>query len=97
MNRGRVVLEAWEERVLAEREAVVVTHRCCWCKWKRHGTVAETRALYLEHRADKHPDRVPVVRKKRHRPYRQFSSAHSLDDNIANARSQGAAGWAGPE
>jgi hypothetical protein len=36
-------------------------------------------------------------RAKRRRPYRTMVSETTLEDNIANARAQGAAGWAGPE
>ena len=99
MPRGNPILEAWQQRFVEEREAVVVTTKCDLCNdWSTHGPMKRGRELYFAHRAKKHPEAGPLpVRRKRHGPYRQFSSAHSLDDNIANARSQGAAGWAGPE
>jgi len=97
MRRGNVIIEAWEQRILDERDAVTVTTRCAWCGWTRTGTLRVVRAAHSEHRATKHPD-IPVpARRKRLRPFRQFQSEKNLDDNIANARAQGASGWAGPE
>ena len=89
------MLEAWEQRLLDQRLAVVVTARCYWCAWQQEGTVADTQAAYTEHRRVAHPEVTVKPRRKRHRPYRQMASETSLDDNIANARAQGAAGWAG--
>lgn len=95
-NRGRPTLEAWEQRLLDQRESVQVTARCAWCEWEMHGTVRDTRAEYAEHRELAHPDVKVKARRPRHRPYRVMQSETNLEDNIANARAQGAAGWAGP-
>ena len=95
--RGTPTLQAWEQRLLAEREAVVVTARCAWCKWNQTGTVQETREAHAQHRARIHPEITPSPKRKRHRPYGQLQGMKSLDDNIAQARKSGAAGWAAPE
>lgn len=97
MNRGRVVLEAWEERRLEERETTPVVARCAWCDWSMAGDVRTAREAHAQHRAEDHPDRVVKPRRKRHRPFRQFATTSNLDDNIARARQEGASTWAGPE
>ena len=93
--RGTAFLKDWEQRLLDEREAGIVTARCAWCGWELHGTVADTRAAYLEHRTAEHPEVKPPARRKRQRPFGQLSNRRSLDENIANARGQGASTWAG--
>ena len=90
-------MKDWEQRAHAEREAVVVTARCLHCAWNRTGTVQETREAHAQHRATKHPHIVPQARRKRHRLYGQLQTGKTLDENIAEARKTGAAGWAGPE
>jgi len=97
-RRGNPTLAAWEKRLLQEREEVVVTTKCDHCDWSTHGPMKQGKALYIAHRARKHPELGPLPqRRTRHRPYRTMVSETTLEDNIANARAQGAAGWAGPE
>jgi hypothetical protein len=94
-RRGTPILEAWEQARQAEREQVVVTSACSWCrKWTLTGPVVETRQAYLEHLAAEHPEVKLPRRTRRHRPFRQFNSGTNIDDNIANARREGAATWA---
>lgn len=97
MPRGSVFMHEWEAKRIAEREAVIVTARCVNCRWTLEGTVQETREAFLAHRTTKHPEVVPRPRRKRHRPLSALQGLRSLDDNIAAARAQGAAGWAGAE
>lgn len=95
-NRGTVFLAGWQERFIAEREAVVVTTTCGLCKtWRREGPMGENRDLLKAHRLEAHPDVKPVKRLRRVRPGGQVNTAKSLDDNIAAARAQGASTWAG--
>ena len=96
-GRGRPILEAWEQRLVEQREAVQVTARCAWCPWEHAGTVKDTRERFAAHRRSEHPDVSVKTKRKQHRPFRQFNSETNVDDNIANARAQGAATWAGPE
>lgn len=96
-RRGNAVLKAWEERAIVEREAIVITARCAWCSWSLTGDVRTARDAHAAHRAAEHPDKTVRERRKPHRPHRQFQSKKDLTDNIAGARAQGAAGWAGPE
>lgn len=91
--RGTAYLKEWEQRMVDEREAVVVTARCARCDWTLEGTVLDTREAFRDHRVTAHPEVKPVVRRKRHRPFGALQSAKSLDDNIENARKQGAASW----
>ena len=97
MPRGTAHLKQWEANLVAEREAVQVTARCAFCPWELEGTVRETREAHAQHRARYHPDITPKPRRKRYRPYGQLQGSKSLDDNIANARTQGASMWAGSE
>ena len=94
--RGRSTLDAWEQRLLDQREAVHVTARCAWCPWQLAGTVLETREAHAAHRTLAHPEVRVKPRHKRRRPYRQMASETNLDDNIQNARAEGAAAWATP-
>lgn len=96
MRRGQVFMKEWEQRIIAEREAVHTITRCGFCDWTTEGELADTRPAYLEHRTRHHPDVKPPERRKRHRPISQISAGKNLDDNIAAARAQGASGWAGP-
>ena len=89
------ILAAWELARIAEREQTVTTTRCMWCKWHMTGTVRETREAYAAHRTDKHPERKPKKQLRRKRLFGQFSSTSDLRENIANARQQGGATWAG--
>ena len=95
--RGTAFLKDWEAKALADREQVIVTARCLHCHWNQTGTVQATREAHAAHRTTEHPEIKPPARRKRLRPYGQLSGFKSLDDNIAQARQQGAAGWAAPE
>lgn len=95
MPRGNAFMQEWEVARIAEREAVHVTERCQNCKWTLEGTVKETREAFLAHRLEAHPEIQPKPRRKRHRPFSSLNSMGPLDENIANARTQGAATWAG--
>ena len=95
--RGRPTLQAWEQRLVDERLAVYVTQRCALCPWTLKGPLRLTRDAFLAHRLEAHPELKPAPRRKRHRPYGQLQGMKSLDDNIAQARKSGAAGWAAPE
>lgn len=95
MPRGNAFMQEWEVARIAERDAVQVIARCANCPWTLEGTVADTRAAFLEHRGTKHPEIQPKPRRKRHRPFSSLNSMGPLDENIANARTQGAATWAG--
>lgn len=95
MPRGRVVLEAWEQRILDDKESVHVTVSCAWCSWSLAGDLRTAREAHRQHRTTEHPDRAVKHRRTRHRPYRVFRSMSNLDDNIAAAREQGAATWEG--
>lgn len=95
--RGTAILQAADERYMAEREAVIVTARCCRCDWHQHGTVKDTREAFLEHRLGEHPELRPKPRRKRHRFIGQMNVGKTLDQNIENARKHGASVWAKPE
>lgn len=92
--RGRPTVEAWEQARVTELEAFQVTARCAFCSWSLQGDVRAAREAHEAHRTAEHPEIQPKPRRKRFK--HQFSSHRNLDDNIANAREQGAATWAGP-
>ena len=93
MKRGTAILQAADERYLAEREAVLITARCGNCGWAEHGTVKEMRERFAQHLAAVHPEIQPRVRRKRHRFVGQMNVGKTLDENIENARKQGASTW----
>lgn len=93
--RGRQTVEAWAEQRVAELRAYVVTTSCLFCAdFEMTGPVGEVSEAYAQHRAEAHPEVKPKPRRQRRK--HQFSSHRNLDDNIAAAREQGAATWAGP-
>jgi hypothetical protein len=93
-GRGRPILQAWEQRLLDERLDVHVTERCALCDWTTVGALRTTRDAFLQHRTTEHPEVRPKPRRTRYRPHGMVLSSN-LTDNVANARAQGAAGWAG--
>ena len=93
MRRGRVILQAWEQRFLDERDATLTTTRCANCDWIFEGELGKSRDAFLEHRQQAHPEINPATKHKRIRP-NGISLNGNLHDNIGNARAQGAAGWA---
>ena len=96
MKRGRDIHHAYAERLEAERLQQHNVGRCAWCPdIVFEGTVAETRAELLAHRLEHHPEAKPRKHTKRIVPMRTLLSGKTLDDNIANAREQGAATWEG--
>lgn len=68
-----------------------VTTRCAHCPWVFEGELAEGLAAHREHRASVHDIHVVSRKRKGRSPW---SSHTPLADNIAQARKQGAAGWA---
>ena len=92
MNRGTVIIRAAAERLAAERLEQPTVGRCQLCDWHLEGTLAETKAAYLAHRTQQHPDVQP---KRQYKPRRkgQINLGKSIDQNIAGVRGQGGAGW----
>ena len=81
-------LERLRQQRLAEQ---IVTGKCHLCPgWTTTGTLAETTAAHREHRQQHHPE----LRERKHKQHRirSFVSAKTLDENIANARANGANG-----
>ena len=95
--RGTAYLKEWEAAKLEERELVQVTARCALCDWTMEGTLLETREAYREHRETAHPDVKVRKQIRRKRLFGTMSTHAQLRDNIANARAQGGATWAGPD
>lgn len=98
MSVGRKYLDELHARIVAEREAEHVTARCAWCDWTHADTLKAARDAHRAHRAAQHPERVVKRRKTRHRPSPTLvAGGKTLDDNIAEARRQGANGSDHPE
>jgi len=96
VRRGSVILQAYADRIEAERLAQNNVGRCAWCPdVVFEGTVEHTRAELLAHRLKHHPEAKPRKHTKRIVPMRTLLSGKTLDDNIANARVEGAATWDG--
>lgn len=97
MSVGRKYLDELHARQVAEREAEHVTARCAWCDWTHADTLKAARDAHAAHRTAIHPERVVKRRKTRHRPSPILVAGKTLDDNIAEARRQGANGSDHPE
>lgn len=99
MSRGSEIHAAYAERILQERLEQHNVGRCAWCpSFVVEGTLAETRDALLAHRLEHHPEIQPGnVRKHKKRivPMVTLAGGKTLDENIANAREQGAATWDG--
>lgn len=96
MRRGRDIHHAYAERLTQERLQQPNIGRCAWCPDLRvEGTLEETRDALRAHRLEHHPEAKPQKHKQRVRPMRTLVTKKSIDENIANAREQGAATWEG--
>jgi len=96
MRRGSDIHAAYAERILAERLEQHNVGRCAWCpSFVVEGTLAETREALLAHRLEHHPDIQPRKHVRRIVPMVTLAGGKTLDENIANAREQGAATWDG--
>jgi len=95
---GRAFMQEWEQARLAEREAQTVTAKCAWCDWTHTDTLKAARDAHAAHRTAIHPERKIKPRKTRHkRTTTIVAGGRSIDDNIAEARRQGANGSDHPE
>jgi len=101
MKRGNAIHRAYAERLQAERLSQHATGGCAWCPdFRPVGTVEETRAASLKHRKKHHPETLELAKPKQRRrlqPMTTLVSNKTLDENVANARTQGASTWAGTE
>ena len=96
MKRGSDIHQAYADRILAERLAQPNVGRCAWCpSFVVEGTLAETRDALLAHRLEHHPHVKPRKHERRIVPMVTLAGGKTLDENIANAREQGAATWDG--
>jgi len=96
MRRGSEIHAAYAERILQERLEQHNVGRCAWCpSFVVEGTLAETREALRQHRARIHPDIQPRKHVRRIVPMVTLAGGKTLDENIANAREQGAATWDG--
>jgi hypothetical protein len=96
VKRGSDIHEAYRQRILADRMAQHNTGGCIWCPdFKPQGTLAETSAACLAHRLEHHPHVKPRKHERRIVPMVTLAGGKTLDENIANAREQGAATWDG--
>lgn len=76
---------------------VQTTTRCAICGWSMFGWLATVQEAYAAHRREAHPEIQPPPRVRRNRVHGQYKGDVGIDDNIAAARAQGAAGWVGEE
>jgi hypothetical protein len=97
MPRGTAHLKEWEQNLISERLDVVYTPRCR-CGWALDEMpLRDGRPLAEAHQREQHPEWVGRVRKRRTRPFGQINGSAPLEENIANARRQGASTWVGEE
>jgi hypothetical protein len=87
-------MQAWEQVHVANLMDIQITSSCTHCGWSQTGWLATVSENFAAHRLEQHPELPEVKRRKKHRVYGQINGGKGLDENIENARSQGAAGWA---
>jgi hypothetical protein len=97
--RGTESLKESELLYLARMMDVQTTSSCAHCGKSWTGWLATVQEAYKAHRLEKHPEIQPRARRPRTRAHTlvRSSTQSSLEDNIANARANGGASWAGPE
>ena len=96
MRRGSEIHAAYAERILQERLEQHNVGRCAWCPtFVVEGTLEHTRAELLAHRLEHHPDVKPRKHQRRIVPMVTLAGGKTIEENIANAREQGAATWDG--
>ena len=97
-KKGTDILKAYDERLRAERDGSYCPVICGWCGEVFEGTLGETRVAYAAHLKSEHPEVKPKARHKQSRTnIMKATNGKTIDDNIANARTSGAAAWAGNE
>lgn len=69
-----------------------VTTKCLHCAWTFEGTCEEGRREHETHRRRKH-GLTATHRRRRYSSRTPWAQTTSLTDNVANARTQGAATW----
>ena len=70
-------------------------HSCKFCDWTWVGPVAEGREQHAHHRSEAHG--MPVEHRRFQKRFNPWKNDLTLEANVAGARVQGAATWAGDE
>jgi hypothetical protein len=96
-TRGTASMKESELLHLAKQMDVTTTASCRHCGWARTGWLATVSEAFTAHRKQEHPEIKVITKRKRHRVFGQLSGGRGLDENIQNARTTGAATWAGPD
>jgi hypothetical protein len=96
-TRGTASMKESELMHLARQMDVQTTATCSWCGESRTGWLATVSEWFTAHRKQEHPEVKVSTKRKRHRVFGQLSGGRGLDENIQNARTTGAATWAGPD
>lgn len=96
MARGTDILQKAADRYRDERLQQPVVQRCSHCEWTITGILLETGPAFRAHLGEHHPDITIIARRPRRTTRLPKVTEKTLDDNIANARAQGASIWAGP-
>lgn len=92
-RRGNDILRAYEQRIREQKSHQTVTQACLWCSDSFVGELCDALAWFATHVAKDHPEHVVTKRKFRRRAQFRAVGSRPLEENIANARAQGASGW----
>ena len=93
--RGNAIIQlhyAWEEAIRLNQP---VTIRCAYCRFTAKGELYFARRKHRQHRLEKHPEAAAKARRPRSGRSPMMNASKPLDENIANARRQGASTWDG--
>ena len=93
-RRGNEILRSYEQRIREEKDHQQVTQGCMWCPEQFIGDLCDARDWFTLHLTACHPEHVMPRRKYKRRStaFRTMGS-RPLEENIQNARLQGASTW----
>lgn len=97
-RRGNEILANYQQRIRDEKDAQTVTAACAWCGQQGgQMTLAAQRDWRDAHILEHHSDRKVKPRFGGRRSSHRMLGKQTIEDNIANARAQGASTWVNNE
>jgi predicted ATPase with chaperone activity len=79
---------------MTDTDKPTVTTRCAVCGWTQTGPTDTNYTAFIQHRLEAHGQTTRPPRKKRQGAPSWSGSTRNVEENVANARQQGAATWA---
>ena len=97
-RRGNEILANYQQRIRDEKDAQIVEAGCAWCgKTGGMMTLAAQREWRDAHIDQHHPERKVTHRFGGRRSSHRMLGKRTIEENIENARAQGASVWVNQE